>query len=44
MLCSPFMEMRSTALIVEDEVVTRKLLRELLLSSGLDVDEATDGE
>jgi len=38
------MEMRSTALIVEDEVVTRKLLRELLLSSGLDVDEATDGE
>ena len=38
------MEMRSTALIVEDEVVTRKLLRELLLSSGLNVDEATDGE
>jgi CheY-like chemotaxis protein len=38
------MEMRPAALIVEDEAVTRKLLRELLLTSGLQVDEATDGE
>jgi CheY-like chemotaxis protein len=38
------MEMRPAALIVEDEVVTRKLLRELLLTSGLQVEEATDGE
>ena len=38
------MEMRPTALIVEDEAVTRKLLRDLLAGSGLHVDEATDGE
>src|SRR5689334_6309115 len=38
------MEMRPTALIVEDEPVTRKLLRELLATSGLDVHEAVDGE
>jgi CheY-like chemotaxis protein len=38
------MEMRPTALIVEDEPVTRKLLRELLAGSGLDVHEAVDGE
>jgi len=38
------MEMRPSALIVEDEPVTRKLLRELLLNSGLEIDEAVDGE
>ena len=38
------MEMRPSALIVEDEVVTRNLLRQLLFNYGCDVDEATDGE
>jgi CheY-like chemotaxis protein len=38
------MEMRPSALIVEDEAVTRNLLRQLLINSGCDVDEATDGE
>src|SRR5437016_10393651 len=38
------MEMHPSALIVEDEPVTRKLLRELLLNSGLEIDEAVDGE
>lgn len=38
------MEMRPRALIVEDEAVTRTLLRQLLLGSGCDVDEAVDGE
>src|SRR5436305_5023688 len=38
------MEMRPSALIVEDESVTRNLLRQLLLNSGCDVDEAIDGE
>jgi len=38
------MEMRPQALIVEDENVTRNLLRQLLINSGCDVDEATDGE
>jgi CheY-like chemotaxis protein len=38
------MEMRPAALIVEDEAVTRKLLRELLFTSGLQVEEAIDGE
>jgi len=38
------MAMRPRALIVEDESVTRNLLRQLLLNAGCDVDEATDGE
>ena len=38
------MEMRPAALIVEDENVTRNLLREILLNNGLKVDEAVDGE
>jgi len=38
------MQMRPRALIVEDEAVTRSLLRQLLLNSGCEVDEATDGE
>src|SRR5262245_4299900 len=38
------MEMRPRALLVEDEVVTRNLLRQLLLDSGCSVDEAIDGE
>ena len=38
------MEMRPLALIVEDEVVTRSLLRQLLIGSGCNVDEAVDGE
>ena len=38
------MEMHPAALIVEDEPVTRKLLRELLRGFGLGVDEAVDGE
>jgi len=38
------LEMRPRALIVEDENVTRNLLRQLLLNAGCDVDEATDGE
>ena len=38
------MEMRPLALIVEDDVVTRSLLRQLLIGSGCDVDEAIDGE
>jgi len=38
------MEMRPRALVVEDEGVTRNLLRQLLLNAGCDVDEATDGE
>jgi CheY-like chemotaxis protein len=37
-------QMRPRALIVEDETVTRNLLRQLLLNAGCDVDEATDGE
>jgi CheY-like chemotaxis protein len=38
------MEMRPRALIVEDDNVTRNLLRQLLLNAGCEVDEATDGE
>jgi CheY-like chemotaxis protein len=38
------MEMRPTALIVEDEPVTRKLLHDLIANSGIEVDEAVDGE
>ena len=38
------MEMRPRALVVEDDAVTRSLLRQLLIGSGCDVDEATDGE
>ncbi len=38
------MEMRPQALVVEDEIVTRNLLRQLLINAGCDVDEATDGE
>ena len=38
------MEMRPRALIVEDDNVTRSLLRQLLVTSGCEVDEATDGE
>ncbi|MEK6371877.1 MAG: response regulator [Acidobacteriota bacterium] len=38
------MEMRPRALVVEDDNVTRNLLRQLLLNAGCDVDEATDGE
>lgn len=38
------MEMRPRALVVEDENVTRSLLKQLLLNAGCDVDEATDGE
>jgi len=38
------MEMRPRALVVEDDAVTRSLLRQLLITSGCDVDEATDGE
>jgi CheY-like chemotaxis protein len=38
------MPMRPRALVVEDESVTRNLLRHLLLNAGCDVDEATDGE
>lgn len=37
-------QMRPRALVVEDENVTRNLLRQLLLNAGCDVDEATDGE
>ena len=37
------LQMRPRALVVEDENVTRKLLRQLLLNVGCDVDEATDG-
>jgi CheY-like chemotaxis protein len=38
------MEMRPQALIVEDESVTRNLLRQLLIDYGCDVAEAYDGE
>ena len=38
------MEMRPCALIVEDDLVTSKLLRQLLLTSCCEVDEAHDGE
>lgn len=38
------MEMRPRALVVEDDNVTRNLLRQLLLNAGCEVDEATDGE
>lgn len=38
------LQMRPRALIVEDENVTRNLLRQLLLNAGCDVDEANDGE
>ena len=38
------MEMRPQALVVEDESVTRNLLRQLLINAGCDVDVATDGE
>jgi len=38
------MQMRPRALIVEDDTVTRKLLRQLLLGAGCEVDEAADGE
>lgn len=37
-------QMRPRALVVEDESVTRNLLRQLLINSGCDVDEAVDGE
>ena len=37
-------QMRPRALVVEDDNVTRRLLRQLLLNAGCDVDEATDGE
>ena len=36
--------MRPRALVVEDEAVTRKLLRNLLEERGCDVDEAVDGQ
>jgi CheY-like chemotaxis protein len=36
--------MRPKALVVEDEAVTRKLLRTLLEEHGCDVDEAGDGQ
>jgi len=35
---------RPTALIVEDEAITRKLLRHLLEERGCHVDEAVDGQ
>lgn len=38
------LQMRPRALIVEDENVTRNLLRQLLLNAGCEVDEANDGE
>ena len=38
------LEMRPRALVVEDENVTRGLLRQLLVNAGCDVDEAIDGE
>jgi CheY-like chemotaxis protein len=38
------LQMRPRALVVEDDNVTRNLLRQLLLNAGCDVDEATDGE
>jgi len=38
------MQMRPRALVVEDEAVTRKLLRNLLEERGCDVDEAVDGQ
>ena len=38
------MEMRPQALVVEDDSVTRNLLRQLLINSGCDVDESIDGE
>ena len=36
--------MRPRALVVEDEAVTRRLLRNLLEERGCDVDEAVDGQ
>lgn len=36
--------MRPRALVVEDETMTRKLLRSLLEERGCDVDEAVDGQ
>jgi len=36
--------MRPRALVVEDEAVTRKLLRNLLEERGCNVDEAVDGQ
>ena len=36
--------MRPRALVVEDESITRNLLRQLLINSGCTVDEAVDGE
>ena len=36
--------MRTRALVVEDEAVTRRLLRSLLEERGCDVDEAVDGQ
>ena len=38
------MEMHPQALVVEDDSVTRNLLRQLLIHSGCDVDESIDGE
>ena len=38
------MEMRPRALVVEDDPVTRVLLRQLIRDAGCDVDEARDGE
>ena len=38
------MEMRPRALVVEDDPTTRRLLQQLLLNYGCDVDEANDGE
>jgi CheY-like chemotaxis protein len=36
--------MRPKALVVEDDVTTRRILRTLVESQGCDVDEAKDGE
>lgn len=36
--------MRPRALVVEDDAVTRRLLRHLLAERGCDVDEAVDGQ
>ena len=38
------MEMHPRALVVEDDPTTRRLLHQLLLNYGCDVDEANDGE
>jgi CheY-like chemotaxis protein len=38
------MQMRPRALVVEDDAVTRLLLRNLLAERGCEVDEAVDGQ